>query len=170
MSSLLGAFDFSASVKGIYVRSSSYLDFEENFVVAAITKVTYEANAAKARSWPEFSNVQSSRAVLATSSSPGLLWSISEKMRPWERDWFLQKFQCRHDIILKWQNRLNLTYCIQFNWNRGIWNIFARLMETHQRNTVNDLINPRGVYLILGVQEGAFNRWEAFKRERRLFS
>ena len=35
-------------------------------------------------------------------------------------------------------------------------------METHQRNTVNDLINPRGVYLILGVQEGAFNRWEAF--------
>ena len=72
MSSLLGAFDFSASVKGIYVRSSSYLDFEENFVVAAITKVTYEANAAKARSWPEFSNVQSSRAVLATSSSPGL--------------------------------------------------------------------------------------------------
>ena len=35
--------------------------------------------------------------------------------------------------------------------------------------TVNDLINARGVYLILGVQEGAFNRWEAFKRERRLF-
>ena len=59
MSSLLGAFDFSASVKGIYVRSSSYLDFEEIFVVAAITKVIYEANAAKARSSPEFSNVQS---------------------------------------------------------------------------------------------------------------
>ena len=37
-------------------------------------------------------------------------------------------------------------------------------------HTVNDLINARGVYLILGVQEGAFNRWEAFKRERRLFS
>ena len=36
--------------------------------------------------------------------------------------------------------------------------------------TVNDLINARGVHLILGVQEGAFNRWEAFKRERRLFS
>ena len=36
--------------------------------------------------------------------------------------------------------------------------------------TVNDLINARGVYLILGVQEAAFNRWEAFKRERRLFS
>ena len=35
-------------------------------------------------------------------------------------------------------------------------------METHQRNTVNDLINPLGVYLILGVQEGAFNKWEAF--------
>ena len=72
MSSLLGAFDFSASVKGIYVKSSSYLDFEEIFVVAAITKVIYEANAAKERSWPEFSNVQSSRAVLAPSSSPGL--------------------------------------------------------------------------------------------------
>ena len=28
--------------------------------------------------------------------------------------------------------------------------------------TVNDLINAQGVYLILGVQEGAFNRWEAF--------
>ena len=28
--------------------------------------------------------------------------------------------------------------------------------------TVNDLINARGVYLILGVQEGAFKRWEAF--------
>ena len=36
--------------------------------------------------------------------------------------------------------------------------------------TVNDLINARGVNLILGVQVGAFNRWEAFKRERRLFS
>ena len=41
----------------------------------------------------------------------------------------------------------------------------------HSRNmaksaTVNDLINAQGVYLILGVQEGAFNRWEAFKRER----
>ena len=36
--------------------------------------------------------------------------------------------------------------------------------------TVNDLINARGVYLILGVQEGVFNRWEAFKRERHLFS
>ena len=28
--------------------------------------------------------------------------------------------------------------------------------------TVNDLINARGVYLILGVQVGAFNSWEAF--------
>ena len=37
-------------------------------------------------------------------------------------------------------------------------------------NTVNDLINARGVYLIFGVPEGAFNRWEAFKRGRRLFS
>ena len=63
---------FSASVKGIYVRSSSYLGFEEIFVVAAITKVIYEANAAKARSWPQFSNVQSSREVLAPNSSPGL--------------------------------------------------------------------------------------------------
>ena len=42
--------------------------------------------------------------------------------------------------------------------------------ELFFQNTVNDLINARGVYLILGVQEGAFNRWEAFKRERRLFS
>ena len=33
------------------------------------------------------------------------------------------------------------------------------------KNTVNDLINALGVYLILGVQEGAFNRWESFKRE-----
>ena len=31
----------------------------------------------------------------------GFFEGISEKMRPWERDWFLQKFQCRHDIILK---------------------------------------------------------------------
>ena len=29
--------------------------------------------------------------------------------------------------------------------------------------TVNDLINARGVYLIFGVQKGAFNRWEALK-------
>ena len=36
--------------------------------------------------------------------------------------------------------------------------------------TVNDLINAQGIYLILGVQVGAINRWEAFKRERRLFS
>ena len=36
--------------------------------------------------------------------------------------------------------------------------------------TVNDLINARTVYLILGVKVGAFNRWEAFKRQRRLFS
>ena len=34
--------------------------------------------------------------------------------------------------------------------------------ELFFQNTVNDLINARGVYLILGVQEGAFNRWEAF--------
>ena len=31
----------------------------------------------------------------------GFSEGISEKMRPWEGDWFLQKFQCRHDIILK---------------------------------------------------------------------
>ena len=42
--------------------------------------------------------------------------------------------------------------------------------ELFFQNTVNDLINAWGVYLILGVQEGAFNSWEAFKRERRLFS
>ena len=30
---------------------------------------------------------------------------------------------------------------------------------------VNDLINARGVYLILRVQGGAFNRKKAFKRE-----
>ena len=29
---------------------------------------------------------------------------------------------------------------------------------------------PGRFNLILGVQEGAFDRWEAFKRERRLFS
>ena len=28
--------------------------------------------------------------------------------------------------------------------------------------TVNDIINARGVYLILGVQVGVFSRWEAF--------
>lgn len=28
--------------------------------------------------------------------------------------------------------------------------------------TVNDVINARGVYLVLGVQAGAFNRKEAF--------
>ena len=30
---------------------------------------------------------------------------------------------------------------------------------------VNDLINARGVYLILRVQAGAFNRQKAFNRE-----
>ena len=45
-----------------------------------------------------------------------------------------------------------------------------KVEEKITRVTVNDLINARGVYLILGVQEWAFNRWEAFKRERRLFS
>ena len=45
----------------------------------------------------------------------------------------------------------------------SVWRIFCCL------NTVNDLINTRGVYLILGVQEGAFNRWEVFKRARCLF-
>ena len=38
--------------------------------------------------------------------------------------------------------------------------------------TINDLINARGIYLILGVLGGgggAFNRYEAFIREGRLF-
>ena len=30
--------------------------------------------------------------------------------------------------------------------------------------------DAQGVYLILGVQEGAFNRQDTLKRERRLFS
>ena len=37
-------------------------------------------------------------------------------------------------------------------------------------HTVNDPIIARGVFLILGVQAGAFSIQEAFKRERRLFS
>ena len=44
------------------------------------------------------------------------------------------------------------------------------LVDSHIMNTVNDQINARGIYFILRVQEGAFNRWEAFQRERRLFS
>ena len=32
--------------------------------------------------------------------------------------------------------------------------------------TVNDQINARGFCVSLGVQAGAFNRYEAFKRER----
>ena len=32
--------------------------------------------------------------------------------------------------------------------------------------TVNDQINARGSCVSLGVQAGAFNRYEAFKRER----
>ena len=36
-------------------------------------------------------------------------------------------------------------------------------------HTVNDLINARGVYLMLGVLGGALNRYEAFIRERRIF-
>ena len=48
-------------------------------------------------------------------------------------------------------------------------NIYRRY-ETPLGETVVDLINARGVYLILGVQKGAFNRYkEAFKRERRFF-
>ena len=37
-------------------------------------------------------------------------------------------------------------------------------------NTVNNLINARSVFLILGVQAGTFNRKEVFKREGHLFS
>ena len=36
--------------------------------------------------------------------------------------------------------------------------------------TVNDPIDPQGLYVLLGAQEGAFNRQELFKRERCLFS
>ena len=36
--------------------------------------------------------------------------------------------------------------------------------------TVNDPIDPQGLYVLLGVQKGAFNRQEVFKRERCLFS
>ena len=44
------------------------------------------------------------------------------------------------------------------------------MSQVARRHTVNDVINARGVYLIFGVHEGVFNRWEAFKRVRRLFS
>ena len=50
------------------------------------------------------------------------------------------------------------------------YEVEKQIDENQPQGTVNDLINARGVNLILGVQVGAFNRWEAFKRERRLFS
>ena len=54
--------------------------------------------------------------------------------------------------------------------DQNFLNIYRRY-ETPLGDTVVDLINARGVYLILGVQKGAFNRnKEAFKRERRFFS
>ena len=36
--------------------------------------------------------------------------------------------------------------------------------------TLNDPIDPQGLYVLLGAQEGAFTRQEVFKRERCLFS
>ena len=48
--------------------------------------------------------------------------------------------------------------------------IIYRRYETPLGETVVDLINARGVYLILGVQKGAFKRQEAFKRERAVYS
>ena len=36
--------------------------------------------------------------------------------------------------------------------------------------TVNGSNRQRDVYFILGVEERAFDKWEAFERERRLFS
>ena len=42
--------------------------------------------------------------------------------------------------------------------------IYDPVPDNNSKNTVNDLINIRGVYLILGVQA------RAFKIERRLFS
>ena len=59
----------------------------------------------------------------------------------------------------KAQGHLTTVFC-----KISVWRIFCCL------NTVNDLLNTRGVYLTLGVQEGAFNRWEVFKRVRRLYS
>ena len=44
-----------------------------------------------------------------------------------------------------------------------------RTLNFRGATTVNDLINARGVYYILGVLGGAFNRYEAFIREGRLF-
>ena len=37
-------------------------------------------------------------------------------------------------------------------------------------STANELIDTRGVYLILKAQAGTCNRERAFKRERRIFS
>ena len=55
----------------------------------------------------------------------------------------------------------------------GCVTVFSVVLPFYSFNqvfTVNDPIKARGIYLILGVQEGAFNRWEAFKRERHFFS
>ena len=41
------------------------------------------------------------------------------------------------------------------------------VFEVSQSTIIDDLINTQGFYLILGVQAGAFNRQETFKRERR---
>ena len=62
-----------------------------------------------------------------------------------------------------------------WSWRPGKKLYRDKAMSSHHRiftwaNTVNDLINARGVYLILRVQAGAFNRWKAFKTERGVYS
>ena len=94
------------------------------------------------------------------------------KKKRWRDDGVLSRTTLIH--------ALNLSTIHFNNYSRGrtvylsnrpnFLNIYRRY-ETPLGETVVDLINARGVYLILGVQKGAFNRYkEAFKRERRFFS
>ena len=70
------------------------------------------------------------------------------------------------------------TWCILSKIQNSKKNFSAHLIAYHHfwtvleliYSTVTDLTNDWHVCLILGVQAGVFNRWEAFKRERPLLS
>ena len=113
-------------------------------------------------------------------------WDVIRKKKRRNKEKFARgwkKKRWRNDGVLSRTtliHALNLSTIHFNNYSRGrtvyssnrpnFLNIYRRY-ETPLGETAVDLINARGVYLILGVQKGAFNRYkEAFKRERRFFS
>ena len=82
-------------------------------------------------------------------------------------------------VVHAYVSSLSFLYLHQFRLLLGS-SLFKFLNLTHKfflfickqrcKLTVNDLIDARGVYLILGAQAEAFKRLEVLKREGRLFS